>query len=413
MCLISVIPKGIEKNREDLKGFIEQGMSSNTDGSGYAIKKNGKLFLNKGFRDSEILLNEIMKHKLTKKDELIIHHRIGTSGKKDAINMHPFLVTSDLEILKTTSGNTDLPIMAHNGVFRGFTRMNSDFSDTFHFIQELMSTPELLDLLKRDNVQFKKVLSDALGWNKLAFLFPDRDLLLLGDFQEDNGCYHSNGGYKKYVYNRGGVERDDESLHNRYTNRTKTNDTVLVKPNAVSNLIESKIAFDRLISKNICFEYNQIMIDVNNCDHFIIIPKIEISEEFKKDKAHSIEYYDVSGYETTCMNQLYGDKVCFWVDIDKCLFRCKIYVKNEFSEQYRGLDKLLKHINGNPSKKILKRMETLLNKNKGRRTPFRFKEFGNITWDNLNCVYNRYKRVPDSLQNELFAEGPSISNIIT
>ena len=50
-------------------------------------------------------------------------------------------------------------------------------------------------------------MKDKLSWSRLAFLFPDRDVVLLGDFTLDQGYYFSNGTYKDYsIINRGGVE---------------------------------------------------------------------------------------------------------------------------------------------------------------------------------------------------------------
>ena len=39
MCLISVIPQGVEKNIRNISRYIIQGMKTNTDGSGFMYKK--------------------------------------------------------------------------------------------------------------------------------------------------------------------------------------------------------------------------------------------------------------------------------------------------------------------------------------------------------------------------------------
>ena len=41
--------------------------------------------------------------------------------------------------------------------------------------------------------------------DKIALLFPDRDLELIGKWVEDNGYFHSNTGYKSYTFDRGGI----------------------------------------------------------------------------------------------------------------------------------------------------------------------------------------------------------------
>ena len=127
--------------------------------------------------------------------------------------MHPFLITQDIEELKTTdTDDAKIPAMAHNGVFGEFTDYKSKFSDTFHFIELFMSSPNVIKLLKLDQDKFEKTFTDILSYNKLAFVLPDHDMILVGNFQEDEGYFHSNSGYKSYVRDYGGS-----------STRTKTN----------------------------------------------------------------------------------------------------------------------------------------------------------------------------------------------
>lgn len=219
MCLITAVPKGKNKKAIDLESFIRHGMSTNTHGSGYAYKKEGskRVFLSKGYTDADVLLESLASENLHESAELIIHHRIGTSGKRADFNMHPFLISQDENIIKKTRGLFEHAAMAHNGIMGEFEESGSDYNDTFLFVKNFIAIPEIFKFLKENPKQFSTRYKGVIGGEKLAFLFPDRDMILLGNFQEDNGYYHSNGGYKSYVYDRGG-----SSNHN--TNRVSQNE---------------------------------------------------------------------------------------------------------------------------------------------------------------------------------------------
>lgn len=209
MCLITVCPKGTNKNMEAIESFIDRGMSSNNQGSGFAYKRNGQneIVLSKGYFDRNDLKKALIEANLNENDELIIHHRIATSGKDRLLNTHPFIIDFDFEEITKVYKVTDKPVMAHNGVFAGYgEKIDDNFNDTVHWIHVWLSNPQILNLLKNNPEDFVKRYDKvaSISYNKLAFLFPDRDLLTIGAFIEDNGYLHSNGGYKEYVYDRGG-----------------------------------------------------------------------------------------------------------------------------------------------------------------------------------------------------------------
>lgn len=209
MCLISIAPKGTEKLSDEFLESIRSGAYTNDDGSGYMVKYNGdsRVFISKGFFDMEALIKELREKNLTKDDELVVHSRSATSGRTDKWNTHPFVISNVHEDIILLEGFTDNAVLAHNGIFSQFSFKDTGFSDTYHFVDQLMSIPELLALAKRDKDAFEYILSDYMSWNKLAILCPDRDLLLLGTFMTDNGYIYSNKGYKCTNYrNVGGVE---------------------------------------------------------------------------------------------------------------------------------------------------------------------------------------------------------------
>lgn len=412
MCLITICPKGTEKDIVKIKGFIEQGMQSNTDGSGYSCKKNGKLRMDKGFRTSEELLKSISQQRLSIDDELVIHHRIGTSGRKDSTNMHPFLISEDINVVKTLiTQNSNVPIIAHNGVFYQFTNHGSDYSDTFHFVNEFLATPEFISLLGRDPEKFKKVLSVIIGTNRLAILFPDRDLVTVGNFVSDDGFMHSNGGYKKFVFDKGGSshssrlanlnlarsvkddpdmmdEEDwqiyhDSRLGNNHVAKHKGIDSMIEKSNTVKKSLPSTVA-------TIKFKGTDIKITENNYKHFFLIPKDRDFNDFVlKNKAYEIEEYS-EGIIFTPIVSLGTVKHINHVNLDNLLTICDVHVKFQFKKQYEGLFTLIKRHGNNPSLSVIKKIKTILIR-KFKSDNFKFKGYGMFNWFDLNEYYNRVK----------------------
>lgn len=207
MCIVEYFPPGVDKDSEFVKESIRQGARSNGAGLGFAFKKNGRLYLHKGFLSSEVevLIKEIESHALGKEDELLFHARIATSGGTRAEMTHPFVCSNDIEEVGFLKGYVDKPVLAHNGVFVGWG--NTKYSDTFRFAHIILSEPAAISLLKLDPEAFATATKEVLSTNKIAVMFPGKDeTRLLGDFYTDKDCKFSNGGYKSYVRNVGGVE---------------------------------------------------------------------------------------------------------------------------------------------------------------------------------------------------------------
>ena len=151
MCLISICPKGTEKNTKEVHDFIGNGFISNTDGSGFMYKKDGtnKINVVKGFFDSQEMIDYISKLNLEVNDELVIHHRNGTSGLVSAENCHPFVISKDNNTITDTCIETDNPCIVHNGMIYGITNqmfLNSQFSDTFAFVKYIMAADGVMEM---------------------------------------------------------------------------------------------------------------------------------------------------------------------------------------------------------------------------------------------------------------------------
>ncbi len=211
MCLIIVAPKGTDKYSKLIDSSIDNGAETNDDGYGYCYKKDKdkQIYISKGYTDVKLLKESIKSKDLKPEDELLIHFRIGTSGKKDNKNCHPFVISESQDEILTIEGFVEKPVLTHNGVFGKYTEHQSDYSDTYHFTKRFISIPEVVALLNRDEVIFEEIFSGILGSNKLAILMPDRDLIKIGTFLEDEGYFFSNSCYNNsWMKNYGGYEED-------------------------------------------------------------------------------------------------------------------------------------------------------------------------------------------------------------
>lgn len=203
MCLIIVKPLGTPMTDDILK--VAKGASrNNRDGFGYALKseahKESSLYLDKGYMDVDNMISAIEKLKIDENDELMIHLRMATHGKVMPKNTHPFIVTDNITELDTLQGVVNKPIVAHNGWFD--ITCHSDYSDTWTWVRNTLSKPGVFDAIIDTSMNFDpKVLKDELGYgNKLAIMFPDMEIQLIGNgWEEHNGVFYSNFGYKTHL----------------------------------------------------------------------------------------------------------------------------------------------------------------------------------------------------------------------
>jgi hypothetical protein len=421
MCLITAAPKGTIKTVEALESFIRQGMSSNTDGSGISYKRNGTniVHLKKGLFTVSDVLTEIERINLDVNDELVIHHRIGTSGEKDAINTHPFLVTTDKELSIRVDGSFNLPTMAHNGVFYKFTDRQSKYSDTYHFIEKFISNNNVLNILKEDFTQFDDWFSSVLGSAKLAFLFPDRDMLLIGKFTEDDGYFHSNSGYKSYVYDKGGSSSFSGScgwggrsgLKDNHGNQLNFDDVDFNKKwtwdvetmkykwnesyNKIIHLPSAVVTQQKPspVTNNLLINGKYLNLTYKNYSKFLFIAaKDNIGDYgvFEKNKPYELVDYQSS----TIVNRIkrVGNDPSFkehYINMEANIKDFRVYVKAHHRTEFSGLFNISKHIEANgPTLSLMKNMKKALARNTVG-SSLLFKDYGIIEWSNLNYIYKQ------------------------
>lgn len=265
MCLISVLPKGTEKYSDKVTNFIRQGFECNKDGSGYMFKRHGSdiITVRKGFNVLSKLLDSIKKDNIKKEDELVVHHRIRTSGYVDAKNCHPYVVSEYEDEVIDDDISIDKPCIAHNGTIKGLDHYeimdNYKYSDTYIFARYFLSNNYLLEFLKKTPNEFKDVFKYIINGSRLAILMPDRDIVMLGNFIADEEYFHSNEGYCKNIYNRGGIDYNKHYDHlGKY-----------VFPDNLSNKVDDYILFD----------INDIILTTENYTKFSVIKEESINNK--------------------------------------------------------------------------------------------------------------------------------------
>lgn len=223
MCVIIVAPKGVEKNSEFLYKSIKNSEKNNTDGMGFTFKKHNskKIYISKGYKSVQSIIDGIESHNLSLNDELLIHTRNGNVGSINTDMCHPFVVNKK-DILKNDCF-VKSPTLVHNGTFSKYYNSTGNFSDTYNFVYDFLSKEHVLSFLKESKEDFKDYFKDHIGTSRVALLFPDKDLITIGDFIEDNGYLFSNVGYKNTNYsNRGGYEQYNDYSGCSYYNSTST-----------------------------------------------------------------------------------------------------------------------------------------------------------------------------------------------
>ncbi len=197
MCIILAKKKGVEIPSEDI---IKTCFRNNPDGAGFMYQVGDYVKIEKGFMTVENLLKRLhtLENKIDLKNKsLVIHFRIGTSGKNDKKTTHPFPVSNNEKELTMLSLKSDIG-MVHNGVIFDYVYKN-DFSDTQNFVKDFVSVFKDLNKNFLENENVLALLKKECT-SKLCFLDSNDNLYFVGDFIEDieTGLMFSNSTYKEY-----------------------------------------------------------------------------------------------------------------------------------------------------------------------------------------------------------------------
>ena len=158
--------------------------NNNPDSMGLVYAKRGKLYIKKELDDVDKFYSQYEKIRKSFDGLIAIHFRIGTSGKIDLENCHPFLVNSKLAII-------------HNGVL-SCVDSNKTHCDTWHFAELLKK----IGTEPMKHKEFREFLAHAISPSKMVFLTNTGRAYILnfdkGVDTKDN--WFSNNTYKEERY---------------------------------------------------------------------------------------------------------------------------------------------------------------------------------------------------------------------
>lgn len=204
MCIIIAKDKiGRLPKEEELKNAFEY----NDDGAGFMYVDNGKVVIDKGYMTFESFMKHyktlLKKYNDFKNKSLVIHCRIGTSGRNTKGNTHPYPITNKVKKLKNIHLSREDIGIAHNGIIHGYGTATG-LNDTQEYISKYLFQlyKHYKDFYKNKDMLYQM---EKATNSKFAILDNSDTIYYVGEFIDDNGLNFSNSTYEKsyYSYNYG------------------------------------------------------------------------------------------------------------------------------------------------------------------------------------------------------------------
>lgn len=204
MCIIIAKEKlGRLPSEEELKNSFEY----NSDGAGFMYVKDGKVVIDKGYMTWEGFIKhyrQLLYDFNNFKDKcLVIHCRIGTSGKNIKGNTHPYPITDNVRLLKAKHLSQNEIGIVHNGIIKGYGTVTG-LNDTQDFISKYLYPlyTHWKDFYKNKDIMYGL---QEITNSKFVIMDSTDTLYYVGEFVDDKGLYFSNTSYKwrntyKYGY---------------------------------------------------------------------------------------------------------------------------------------------------------------------------------------------------------------------
>lgn len=220
MCIIIAKEKnGRLPKEEELKRSFEY----NSDGAGFMYVDNGEVVVDKGYMTWNGFIGHynklLKKFNNFKNKSLVIHCRIGTSGKNTPGNTHPYPISDNTKVLRKKYYKTDIA-MAHNGIIKNYGTPTG-LNDTQEFIAKYIYPVHKNYSNFYENPYFMQGLEDITG-SKLVFLTKEDKLFFVGEFVQDNGLLFSNTTYKSYSYSYKSYYNYDEDWYDYWYNKQES-----------------------------------------------------------------------------------------------------------------------------------------------------------------------------------------------
>lgn len=198
MCIIIAKKKN---GRIPTESELRNSFEYNSDGAGFMYVDNNKVVIDKGYMTLDSFLKHYkslcIKYDDFKNKSLVIHCRIGTSGKNNKGNTHPYPITDNVKKLRTRHLQENIGI-AHNGIIHGYGTATG-LNDTQEYISKYLYPLyyHYRDFYKNDDMLYN--IKQATS-SKFVILDKTDELYFIGEFIEDKGLYFSNTTYKDYEY---------------------------------------------------------------------------------------------------------------------------------------------------------------------------------------------------------------------
>lgn len=172
MCIAIVKPRGVSLAEDRLRLCFE----NNPDGAGFALAKDGRVEIHKGYTTVEAFLAAYCHHRVDAHAALV-HFRITTRGDNGIGNHHPFPLS--------------VGALIHNGTIGWLGRAKTGHSDTRLFADLLF------DMTVDQLVRLRPMVEHSTGWSRFAVLTHSGEFLLFNrpEWIEDEGALYSNDTY--------------------------------------------------------------------------------------------------------------------------------------------------------------------------------------------------------------------------
>ena len=198
MCIIIAKDK---KSRIPTEKELKNSFEWNNDGAGFMYVDNNKVVIDKGYMTWESFIKRyktlLQKYNNFKNKSLVIHCRIGTSGKNTKGNTHPYPITNNTRLLKTKKMSRLDVAIVHNGIIRDYGTRHG-LNDTQEYISKFLYPiyRNYKDFYKNEDLLDG---IEKMTGSKFAILDKSDKIYYIGDFIEDNGLKFSNNTYLDFT----------------------------------------------------------------------------------------------------------------------------------------------------------------------------------------------------------------------
>lgn len=218
MCLIIYSPD----NKPIPEASMRNGMNNNSDGAGIMWKKGERVFVSKGYKLIDKLLERVAALQTDKEiTALAVHFRKGTSGGTVPALTHPFALPEHKAAIM------------HNGVISNYAARPTSYkgSDTTWFVYDVLAK---LPVDWFESEEHTKVVSKETEGQRMLYFYPTR-IIRTGDWLERFGVFYSNSGYE--ACSRSKFYSDDYDYCGNYYGR---NHSVTSNPIVSTGLVRFK-----------------------------------------------------------------------------------------------------------------------------------------------------------------------------